>query len=209
MGETIDQTRLEISAQRAEIEATVGEIREALDFKRRIRENPGPVIGLAAGTLFLLFGGPKRLARAARRRMAPPGDAAFDALPAALQAWVVTLAEAAGPRATEMRDALVEEVGAWRHHRVKDGKARAALARELVEGPAGPKRAGWSALEAGLVILSAALARRAVERLLTAEDTSDTKVSPASAEPTTTTPASPDATYTGFSTRGPGRSPAP
>ena len=209
MGETIDQTRLEIAAQRAQLEATVAEIREALDLKARVRENPGLVIGLAAGTLFLVLGGPRRLARAARRRLAPGAiEAAFDALPAALQAWVETLADEAGPRSGELRSALVEELVAWRHHRVKDRKAREALARRLVEGPAGPQRTAWTALEAGLAILSAALARKVVERFLTAEGGSrpaPAEGAPAESAPTATAAAS----YSGFSTRGPGGSSAP
>jgi hypothetical protein len=223
VGETIDQTRVEIAAQRAQIEATVAQIHEALDLKQRIRGNPGLVLGLAAGTLFLVVGGPKRLARAMRRRMSPTAtESAFDALPSTLQAWVETLADAAGPRAGDVRRALVEELVAWRHHRVRDRKARAALARQLVEGPAGPGRTAWTALEAGLTILSAALARKAVERFLTAE--SGTRPSATEAAPSTPTVAGaspksatasaastapPEANYSGFSTRGPRGTSAP
>ena len=210
MGETIAQTRVEIAAQRAEIEAIVAQIREALDVRQRVRDNPGLVIGLAAGTLFLLLGGPRRIARAASRKMAPgSGEAAFDALPAVLQAWVETLAQAAGPRAGELREALVEEVSAWRHHRVKDRKAREELARQLVEGPPGPSRTAWTALEAGLAILSAALARRAVERFLTAEGGPTPRAARAMPEETPPAVETPKTSYSGFSTRGPGSTSAP
>lgn len=170
MGETIDQTRLEIAAQRTQIEATVDEVRGALDLRQRVRENPGLVIGLGAAAIFLLVGGPKRLARGARRRMAPDAaQKAFDALPETLQAWVDTLAEAAGQGADEVRGPLAEELAHWRREPIKDRKAREALARQMVDGSPGPSRAVWKAAEAALTLLSAAIARRAIERFLTNE----------------------------------------
>ena len=168
MGETIDQTRLEIAAQRTQIEATVDEVRRALDLPQRVRENPALVIGLGVAAIFLLVGGPKRLARGARRRMAPDaGQKAFDALPDTLQAWVDTLAEAAGPGADQVRGPLAEELAHWRRQPIKDRKAREALARQMVDGSPGPSRAVWKAAEAALTLLSAAMARRAIERFLT------------------------------------------
>ena len=46
MGETITETRLEIEAQRKELEATADGLHDALDIGKRIRENPGVVIGI-------------------------------------------------------------------------------------------------------------------------------------------------------------------
>ena len=69
MGETIDQTRVEIAAQRAEMEATADRLRDALDLGKRLRENPGVVIGIGATAAFLVAGGPRRLARLLRRRL--------------------------------------------------------------------------------------------------------------------------------------------
>jgi hypothetical protein len=43
------------------------------------------------------------------------------------------------------------------------------LAEQIAEGPAGPQRAVWNAFEAGAAILTAALARKAVERFLSGE----------------------------------------
>ena len=43
------------------------------------------------------------------------------------------------------------------------------MAEELAKGPAGPKRTAWTAFEAGAAILTAALARKAVERFLSGE----------------------------------------
>ena len=68
MGETLAETRVEVSAQRAEVEQTAQQlqarVRRALDIRAKIRENPVLVGGLAAGAVFLVVGGPIRLMRA-------------------------------------------------------------------------------------------------------------------------------------------------
>ncbi|HEV8252593.1 MAG TPA: hypothetical protein VGQ66_04345 [Candidatus Limnocylindria bacterium] len=170
MGETIDETRLEIGAQRAELETTANDLREALDIGKRIRENPGVVIGIGAAAAFLIAGGPRRLARLLRRRLAPnAAEQAYDALPATMQAWVTTLADEAGPKASKVRDDLVEELKRWRRDPIKDKKARRELAKQMVEGPPGPGRAAWNAAETALGLVAAAVARKAIQRFLTDE----------------------------------------
>jgi hypothetical protein len=170
VGETIDQTRVEIAAQRAELEATADRLRDALDLRKRIRENPGMVIGIGAVTAFLVVGGPRRLARILRGTIAPhAAEEAYEALPDSMQAWVSALAGGAGTKGTKVRDELVEELRRWRRDPVKDRKARKELARQMVEGPAGPKRTAWNAAETALTLIAAALARKAVTRFLTDE----------------------------------------
>jgi len=170
MGETIAETRLEIAAQRAELEATADGLHDALDIGKRIRENPGVVIGIGAAAAFLVAGGPKRLARLLRRRLAPnAAEQAYDALPAPMQAWVSTLAGEAGPKAAKVRDDLVEELRRWRRDPIKDKKARRELARQMVDGPPGPARTAWSTAETVLGLVGAALARKAIHRFLTDE----------------------------------------
>ena len=170
MGETIDETRLEIAAQRAELETTADGLREALDIGKRIRENPGVVIGIGAAAAFLIAGGPRRLARLLRRRLAPnAAEQAYDALPATMQAWVSTLADEAGPKASKVRDDLVEELKHWRRDPIKDKKARRELAKQMVDGPPGAGRAAWSTAETVLGLVGAALARKAIQRFLTDE----------------------------------------
>lgn len=176
MGETIDQTRLEIAAQRAELEATAARLRDALDLGKRVRENPGVVIGIAAAAVFLVVGGPRRLARLLRGTMAPhAAEEAYDALPETMRAWVDALAGEAGTKSTAVRDELVEELRRWRRDPIKDKKARKELARQMVEGPPGPQRAAWTAAETALTLIAAALARRAVARFLTNEATAKPK----------------------------------
>jgi len=170
MGETIAETRVEIAAQRAEMEATADRLRDALDLGRRIRENPGIVIGVGAAAAFLVAGGPRRLSRLLRRRLAPnAAEQAYDALPATMQAWVSTVAGEAGPRAAAVRDELVEELKRWRRDPIKDKKARKELAKQMVEGPPGPGRVAWNAAETALGLVAAALARKAIQRFLTDE----------------------------------------
>ena len=165
MGETIAETRVEIEAQRAELEGTADGLRDALDLGKRIRENPGVVIGIGAAAAFLVAGGPRRLARLLRRRFAPnAAEQAYDALPATMQAWVSTLADEAGPKAAAVRDDLVEELRRWRRDPVKDRKARRELAKQMVEGPPGPRRAAWSTAETVLGLVGAAMAREPQHR---------------------------------------------
>ena len=170
MGETIDQTRLEIAAQRAELEATADRLRDALDLRKRVRENPGVVIGIGVVAAFLVVGGPRRLARILRGTVAPhAAEEAYDALPESMQAWVSALAGQAGPKSSSARDELVEELRRWRRDPIKDRQARRELARQMVEGPAGPQRTVWTAAETALTLVAAALARKAVARFLTDE----------------------------------------
>ena len=210
MGETIAETRVEIQAQRAELEGTANGLRDALDLGKRIRENPGVVIGIGAAAAFLVAGGPRRLARLLRRRFAPnAAEQAYDALPAPMQAWVSTLAGEAGPKAAAVRDELVEELRRWRRDPVKDKRARRELAKQMVEGPPGPKRAVWSTAETVLGLVGAALARQAIQRFLTDEPGAKGRaaVSPSAADAARTasrkaaTDAGPD-DYAGWSGRG-------
>jgi ElaB/YqjD/DUF883 family membrane-anchored ribosome-binding protein len=203
MGETIAETRLEIASQRAELETTANRLRDALDLGKRVRENPGVVIGIGAAAAFLIAGGPRRLARMLRRRMAPnAAEQAYDALPATMQAWVSAIADEAGPKAAAARDELVEELKRWRRDPVKDRKARKELARQMVEGPPGPQRAAWNAAETALGLVAAALARKAIARFLTDEPPARERPASDSDKPPHNTAAGPGPDdYAGWSKR--------
>ena len=126
--------------------------------------------GIGAAAAFLIAGGPRRLTRLLRRRLAPnAAEQAYDALPATMQTWVSTLAGEAGPKAAEVRDQLVDELKRWRRDPIKDKKARKELAKQMVEGPPGPRRTAWSAAETALGLVAAAFARKAIQRFLTDE----------------------------------------
>ena len=174
MGETLAETRVEIAARRADNERTASEldarVRHALDVKARFRENPLIFIGLGAGAVFLLAGGPAFVFGVLRRRANPSAaEQAYDALPAPMQAWVDTLISGTGPKAQKARDGLVEELARWRRDPIKDKKARKELARAMVDGPPGPSRTAWKAAETAAGLIAAALARRAIQALITGE----------------------------------------
>ena len=171
MGEdTLAEARLAIAAQRAELERTGEQLRDSLNLKKRFEENPALFVGLGAGAIFLLAGGPVRIAKVVRRRLfRSDPEKAYDALPKPMQGWVDHMAGAVGPRASEAREQLAAELLRWRHDPKKHGKVGKKLAKQIAEGPPGPQRAAWNAFEAGAAILTAALARKAVERFLSGE----------------------------------------
>jgi hypothetical protein len=174
VGETLAQTRVEVAAQRTQNERTAAElearVRHALDIRARFRENPAVFIGLTAGVVFLVAGGPKRLINGVRRRTNPTrAEELYDALPSSMQAWVDALVSGTGPKAQAARDALVDELQRWRHEPIRDKKARKELAKAMVEGPPGPQRTAWKAAEVAAGLVSAALARKAIEAFITGE----------------------------------------
>ena len=168
--EKLAATRLAIAAQKSELERTSDQLREALNLKKRFKENPALFVGLGASAVFLVAGGPVRIAKLVRRRaFRSDPEKAYDALPKPMQAWVDHMAGAVGPRAGEARHALAEELLRWRHNPRKHGKISKKLAKQIAEGPPGPQRAVWNAFEAGAAIVTAALARKVVERFLSGE----------------------------------------
>jgi hypothetical protein len=188
VGETLAETRVEVVAQRATNDRTVAElearVRGALDIRARFRENPALFIGLGAGAVFLVVGGPGRVARSLRRHIRPSNvEQAYDALPKPMQAWVDALAAEVGPKAGQARAALIDEVQRWRREPLKNRKARKALAKAMVQGPPGPSRTAWRAAETALTLVSAALARKAIEAFITGEVPKRAKAAQAAQSP--------------------------
>jgi hypothetical protein len=168
--DALAETRLAISAQRTELERTADQLREALDVRKRFAEDPALYIGVGAGAVFLLAGGAGRAARFVRRRLFKTDpEKAYDSLPKPMQAWVDHMAGAVGPKASEAREVLSHELLRWRHDPRRHGKISKKLAKQVAEGPPGPQRAAWNAFEAFAAIITAALARKAVERFLSGE----------------------------------------
>jgi hypothetical protein len=174
VGETLAETRVEVATQRAENERNAAElearVRHAMDIRARFRENPLVFIGVGAAVVFLVAGGPGRVIRAVKRRTNPSrAEELYDALPSSMQAWVDALVSGTGPKAQSARNALVEELQRWRHEPIRDKKARQELAKAMVEGPPGPQRTAWKAAEVAAGLVSAALARKAIEAFITGE----------------------------------------
>lgn len=171
MGEdALAETRVAIGSQRRELERTADQLRASLDLRQQFRRNPVPFIAAGAGIAFLVAGGPGRVAGLVRRQLFPSNaEKAYDALPKPMQSWVDHMAGAVGPRADEAREALAEELARWRADPRRHGKVNKKLARQIAEGPPGPGRTAWTAAEAAASIIVVALARKAVERLLSGE----------------------------------------
>ncbi|HEX5040947.1 MAG TPA: hypothetical protein VFW95_12520 [Candidatus Limnocylindria bacterium] len=170
MGEELAETRLAVDAKRAELRQTAAQLRDALDIRQRFRENPALFIGVGAAALFVIAGGPGRVARGVRRQLFPTNpEKAYDSLPKPMQAWVDHMAGAVGPRAGEARQTLAEELQRWRQDPRRNAKISRKLAKQIAEGPPGPQRVVWSAFEVASSIVVAALARKAVERFLSGE----------------------------------------
>jgi len=165
--EKLEATQQAIAAQRAELQRTSDQLRDALDVRQRFKENPALFIGLGAGAVFLIANGPVRVARMVRRRMFRSNpEKAYDSLPKPMQTWVDHMTGALGPGAADARRTMSEELLRWRHDPRKHGKVSKKLAQQIAEGPPGPQRVAWNAFEAGAAILTAALARKAIERFL-------------------------------------------
>lgn len=168
--EKLTATRSAIAAQKAELERTSDQLRAALDLPARFKENPALFVGIGAAAVFLVAGGPVRVAKLVRRRVfRTDPEKAYDALPKPMQDWVDHMAGTVGPRAAEARETLAAELQRWRHNPRKHGKISKKLAERIAEGPPGPQRAAWNAFEAAAAIVTAALARKAVERFLSGE----------------------------------------
>lgn len=166
MGQTPDQARVAVEAHRARLNRTADQLRDSLDVRKRFKENPGLATGIAAGAVFLLAGGPMRVARFARRRLFPSTpEKAYDALPRPLQSWVDTVA----PKTEEARESLAAELARWRTDPMKNKKARKELVKAMADGPPGAGRTGWKAAEAIATIVAAAAGRKLVERFLSGE----------------------------------------
>jgi hypothetical protein len=170
VGETPDQARLAVEAQRAQLDRTAAQLRDSLDLRKRLKENPAAFAAIGGGAVFLLAGGPMRVARFARRRFfRSTPEKTYDALPRTLQSWVDTVAGGVGPKAEDAREALAAELTRWRHEPLKNKKARKELAKAMADGPPGPARTGWKAFEAIATIVAAAAGRKLVERFLSGE----------------------------------------
>ena len=133
MGEDpLAETRLAISAQKVELERTADQLRDALNLKKRFQENPALVVGLGAGAIFLVAGGPVRVAKLLRRRLfRSQPEKAYDSLPKPMQSWVDTMAGTIGPRAAEARQSLSEELIRWRHDPKRSKKVSKKMAEEM------------------------------------------------------------------------------
>jgi hypothetical protein len=168
VGATLDETRVELEAQRARVRGTATELesttRRALDIRERIRRNPLQVAGVVAGAAFLLLGGPHRTVRLLRRtiRGTTNGDAAYASLPSVLQRLVDEMAPGFGGSKAEAKRELALAIHAWREDPKNRKKADKLVSEALL--PPGPERAFWTMVEVAGVATAGLVARRILYR---------------------------------------------
>jgi hypothetical protein len=170
VGATLDETRLELDAQRARVRATADELeaatRRSLDLRAVIGRHPGRTIGLAAGAAFFIFGGPRRTVRFVSRSLGRPatGEKAYAALPPSLRAFVDASAPGHGQGKAEAKGQLALALHAWRENPKNRKKADRLVSETLT--PPGPERAFWALVEVAGVTAAALIARQIVGRQL-------------------------------------------
>jgi hypothetical protein len=170
VGATLDETRLELDAQRARVRATADELeaatRRSLDLRAVIGRHPGRTIGLAAGAAFFIFGGPRRTVRFVSRSLGRPatGEKAYAALPPSLRAFVDASAPGHGQGKAEAKGQLALALHAWRENPKNRKKADKLVSETLT--PPGPERAFWALVEVAGVTAAAIIARQIVGRQL-------------------------------------------
>ena len=155
MGARTDAARQEAVAARldlaGEVEAIKASARSAADVKAQVKRHPGRAAGVAAGTAFLAAGGPRRLFRAARRRIV----GAPEPLPASLLPDEIDRAvRALGGDGAKVRGALERGFADYLDSTAGDRKAaaRSSSLRRFALGIATPiaKQAGQQALRRAL-----------------------------------------------------------
>ncbi len=168
MGATLDETRVELEAQRARVRGTAEDLgaatRRSLDIKAILGRNPVRTVGLAAGAVFFLLGGPHKTVRAIRGALGAnaDGERAYAALPASLQAFVDHSAPGFGDGKTEAKAQLALALHAWRED-PKNRKKADQLVRETLTPP-GPSRAFWALVEVAAVTAAGIIAKQVVAR---------------------------------------------
>ncbi|MEX0630127.1 MAG: hypothetical protein WEE67_10285 [Chloroflexota bacterium] len=172
MGATLDETRVELAAQRARVRATADRLeaaaRRGFDLRARLRRHPVQTAGVAVGLAFILLGGPRRTVRQIRRALGGSAEAerAYASLPGSLRA-LVDASASGGKDRDQARRQLALAIHAWR----EDPKNRKRAARLVSEtlSPPGPGRAFWSFVEIAAATAAGIVARRVVTRRLAEE----------------------------------------
>jgi len=170
MGATLDETRVELEAQRARVRATADNLevtaRRTFDVRSAVRRNPAKAVAVVGGLAFLLLGGPRRSVRMLRRTISSSadGERAYGALPATLRAFVDQTAPH-GPGRDEARGEMAMALHAWREN-PKNRKRAERLANEALTPPS-PRRTFWALAETVAVGAGAVLARQIMVRSLT------------------------------------------
>lgn len=170
MGATLDETRLELEAQRARVRGTAERLEDAtrrsLDVRAIIGRHPARVVGLSAAAVFFLFGGPHRTVRAVRHALGAPaeGAKAYAALPPTLRSLVDQLAPGLGQSKADAKGQMALALHAWRENPKNRKKADRLISETLT--PPGPSRTFWALVEVAGVTAAGIIAKQVVGRSL-------------------------------------------
>jgi hypothetical protein len=170
VGATLDETRVELDAQRARVRSTAtrveSSVRRSLDVRALVGEHPVQTAAVVAGMAFLLLGGPRRTVRGISRAIRGPVDAerAYAALPLTLKHLVDDSAPGHGAAKDEARRQLALALHAWREN-PKNRKKAERLASETLTPP-GPSRAFWAFVEIAAVTAGGILTRQVAQRAI-------------------------------------------
>jgi hypothetical protein len=167
---TPEEVQARIAAAKGELHGTVDDakarVRYLSDPRNFVREHPIPIAIATATAVFLLAGGPRRLVWAVRGARRNADTHAYDRLPSALRTFVDVAVAEVDDKDGAARQALSAELGAWARDPSNRRRAK-DLAREALNGPPGPRRALWVALEMAAVTAARQAARKGVGRLFT------------------------------------------
>lgn len=168
MGATLDETRVELEAQRARVRGTATRLetaaRQSLNIRAMVGRHPARTIGLAAGAAFFFLGGPSKTVRAVRRAFgaAADGEKAYAALPSSLRSFVDASASGFGESKTEAKGQMALALLAWRADPKNRKKADRLISETLT--PPGPQRAFWALVEVAGVTAAGIIAKQVVAR---------------------------------------------
>ncbi len=114
MAETTSEARQQIARARGELSTEVDElelaVRSAVDIPAKLRRNPGRVVALGGGAIFLAGGGPKRVAyRIARLVSRPKPTPLAGVLPKDVERRL----QKAGQTGAEVRAAIEQDFSDW------------------------------------------------------------------------------------------------
>jgi hypothetical protein len=141
VGASTDAARARVLAARGELEDEIVRLeaagRSAVDIPSKIRREPAKTAGLAAGTAFLVAGGPRRLFRRARRAIqGPEADMPKSMLPKEVDRELKKL----GSDGDKVRGTLEREFAKYldEHREARENRDLGAIAALLLSQVAKP-----------------------------------------------------------------------
>lgn len=158
MGEATQQAKDRVIAARAALGSEVDELglaaRSAVDIPAKVKRNPVRTLGLAGGAAFLALNGPKRVAKAVERRVAPKRS---DRLKGILPKDVEKALDRLGGNASDVRERVEQDFYDWMNK------------RRSQSAPSSARQSLWKTYDSLLGPVAALGAKRMAEKLFSAD----------------------------------------